>query len=143
MTLAANGHTRTVAIVNLISALAGVGLALVLIPIAGALGAAMAAALTLILQSVSLQIALWRMVGIPLVHPEALRVFAIEGAAIAVLVAIQAVVPFGPWTIVAAGFVSLAVLVLCRDALRVDELFPEVGAIFARVSGLVARRRAG
>ena len=142
VTLAANGHTRTVAFVNLISALAGVGLALVLIPIAGALGAAMAAALTLILQSVSLQIALWRMVGIPLVHPEALRVFAIEGAAIAVLVAIQAVVPFGPWTIVAAGLVSLAVLVLCRDALRVDELFPEVSAIFARLSGLVARRRA-
>ena len=82
------------------------------------------------------------MVGIPLVHPEALRVFAIEGAAIAVLVAIQAVVPFGPWTIVAAGLVSLAVLVLCRDALRVDELFPEVSAIFARLSGLVARRRA-
>ena len=124
VTLAANGHTRTVAIVVLAAALIGAGLALVLIPFAGALGAAIAASLTLIIQNVMLQIALWRMVGIPLVDPEALRVFGIEAAATLVLVAIQAVVPFGWWTIVAAGAVSLAVLYLCRDALRVDELFP-------------------
>ncbi len=140
VTLAANGHTRTVAIVNLVAALIGAGLALVLIPFAGALGAAIAASLTLIIQNVMLQIALWRMVGIPLVHPEALRVFGIEAAATLVLVAIQAVVPFGWWTIVAAGLVSLAVLYLCRDALRVDELFPEVGAIIGRLRGLVSRR---
>ena len=63
VTLAANGHTRTVAIVNLVAALIGAGLALVLIPFAGALGAAIAASLTLIIQNVMLQIALWRMVG--------------------------------------------------------------------------------
>ena len=140
VTLAANGHTRTVAVVNLTAALIGAGLALVLIPIAGALGAAAAASLTLIIQNVMLQIALWRMVGIPLVHPEAVRVFAIEGAATVVLVAIQAIVPFGWWTIVAAGVVSLAVLYLCRDALRVDELFPEIGAVIGRLSKSFSRR---
>ena len=87
-----------------------------------------------------LQIALWRMVGIPLVHPEALRVFGIEAAATLVLVAIQAVVPFGWWTVVAAGLVSLSVLYLCRNALRVDELFPEVGALIGRLSRVVSRR---
>jgi O-antigen/teichoic acid export membrane protein len=143
VTLAANGHTRTVAIVNLVSALVGVALALVLIPIGGALGAATAAALTLILQSLTLQVALWRMLGIPLIDREALRVFAIEGAAIAVLVAIQSVVTFGWWTIVAVGLVSLGVLFLCRDALRVDTLFPEVGVIMARVSRILPLRRTG
>jgi hypothetical protein len=50
------------------------------------------------------------------------------------------VVPFGWWTIVAAGLVSLGVLYLCRDALRVDELFPEVGAIIGRLRSIVSRR---
>jgi O-antigen/teichoic acid export membrane protein len=143
VTLAANGHTRTVAIVNLVSALVGVALALMLIPIAGALGAATAAALTLIIQSLALQVALRRMLGIPLIDREALRVFAIEGVVIAVLLAIQAVAPFGWWTVVAVGFASLAVLVLCRDALRIRTLFPEVGVLMDRLSTIASARRLG
>jgi len=143
VTLAANGHTRTVAIVNIVSAMVGVALALVLIPIGGAPGAATAAALTLVIQSLALQVALWRRLGIPLIDREALRVFAIEGVAIAVLLATQAVLPFGWWTVVAAGLASLAVLVLCRDALRIETLFPEVGALMDRLTTIASARRLG
>jgi O-antigen/teichoic acid export membrane protein len=139
ITLAANGHTRTVAFVNVVAAIAGVGIALALIPIWGALGAATSAALTLIIQSALLQVAMRQEIAIPLIDREAVRVFAIAGAAAGVLVVVQAVAPFGWWTVVAAGLASVAVLVLCRDALRIEALFPEVGAVLARVSRLLTR----
>ena len=141
VTLAANGHTRVVAAVNATAAGIGVVLALILIPLGGALGAAFAAALTMIVQSAMLQVMMRRRVGIELVDREAVRVFSIVGAAALALVAIQAVTPFGWWTVIAAGLASLAVLVLCRDALRIDTLFPEIGTVLDRVSGLFGRRR--
>jgi O-antigen/teichoic acid export membrane protein len=141
VTLAANGHTRTVAAVNAAAAAAGVLLALVLIPLAGALGAAVAAALTLILQSAMLQVAMHRQVGIDLIDREAVRVFSIVGIAALALVVIQAVTPFGWWTVLAAAFASLAVLALCRDALRIDALFPEIGEVVDRVFGRFRRAR--
>ena len=133
VTLAANGHGRTVAVVNAAAAVIGVVMALILIPLAGALGAAVSAALTLIIQSLMLQVTMRRQVGIELLDREAIRVFSIVGIAALVLVAIQAATPFGWWTVVAAAVASLAVLVLCRDALRIDTLFPEIGAVIDRV----------
>jgi O-antigen/teichoic acid export membrane protein len=140
ITLAANGHTRTVAIVNAVAAVAGVGMALALIPIWGALGAATSASLTLIIQSALLQVAMRQKIAIPLIDREAVRVFAIVAAAALALVVVQAVTPLGWWTVVAPGLASVVVLILCRDALRIDALFPEIGAIVARVGGLLSRR---
>jgi O-antigen/teichoic acid export membrane protein len=142
VTLAASGHTRTVAVVNAAAAVIGVVLALVLIPISGALGAAVSAALTLILQSAMLQVAMARQVGIELLDREAIRVFAIVIAAALALVVVQLATPFGWWSLLAAALASLAVVVLCRDALRIDELFPEIGAVVDRVGRLIGRRRA-
>ena len=142
-TLAANGHGRTVAAINAAAAIAGVVMALILIPPAGALGAAVSSTLTLIVQSVMLQIALRRRVGIRLVDREAIRVFSIVGVAAMALVILQAVTPFGWWSVVAAGLASLAVVLLCRDALRINTMFPEIVAVIDRVSALLRRREAG
>lgn len=141
ITLASNGHGRTVALINAITAIIGVAMALILIPLAGALGAAVASSLTIILQSAALQIAMRRQVGIELVDREAIRVFLIVGAAALALVILQLLTPFGWWTVAAAVLASLAVLVLCRDALRIDTLFPEVGNAIDRVAGRFRRPR--
>jgi O-antigen/teichoic acid export membrane protein len=143
VTLAANGHGRTVAVVNALTAVIGVVLALILIPVAGALGAAIASALTLILQSAILQITMRRQVGIELVDREAIRVFSIVAVAALALVLIQALMPFGWWTVLAAVIASLAVLYLCRDALRIEALFPEVGQVVDRLTRIVGARRPG
>jgi O-antigen/teichoic acid export membrane protein len=143
ITLAATGHPRTVAVVNAVAAGVGVVMALVLIPASGALGAAISAALTLILQSALLQVAMRQEVGVPLIHREAVRVFGIVTLATAGLVLIQAVTPFGWWTVAAVGLASVAVLVLCRDALRIETLFPEVGVILDRLNKAIAPRRTG
>ena len=142
-TLAAHGHGRTVALINAAAAVAGVAMALILIPPAGAIGAAISSSLTLVVQSAMLQIALRRRVGIELVDRDAIRVFSIVGVAALALVALQILTPFGWWTVAAAGLASLAVALLCRDALRVDTVFPEIGAVVERVSGLLDRRATG
>ena len=139
ITLAAHGHTRTVAVLNVIAAAAGVIATLLLIPIAGALGAAVAAAFTLIAQVMLMQLALKPQVGIPLLDREAARVFAIIALATLALVVVVTTTPFGWWTVAAAALASLAVLFLCRDALRIETLFPEVGSVLDRVPWLRAR----
>ena len=141
ITLAAHGHTRTVAVLNATAAAAGVVATLVLVPAYGALGAAIAAASTLILQSVLLQLALRPKVGIPLIDREAVRVFAIIIVAVAALIAVQALTTFGWWTIVAVGAASLAVVILNRDALRIESYFPEVGGVLDRLPGFLRGRR--
>jgi O-antigen/teichoic acid export membrane protein len=141
ITLAAHGRTRTVAILNVVAAVAGVIATLVLIPIAGALGAAVAASLTLIAQVMLMQLALKPKVGIPWFDREATRVFAIIALATLALVVVVTTTTFGWWTIAAAALASVAVLVLCRDALRIEELFPEVGVVLDRLPWLRAARR--
>ena len=110
-------------------------------PAYGALGAAIAAAATLILQSVLLQLALRPKVGIPLIDREAVRVFAIIIVAVAALTAVQALTPFGWWTIAAVAAASLAVVILNRDALRIESYFPEVGGVLDRLPGFLRGRR--
>jgi O-antigen/teichoic acid export membrane protein len=139
ITLAAHGHTRTVAILNATAAVIGAIATLILVPIAGALGAAVAAALTLILQVMLMQLAMRPQVGIPLLDREAIRVFAIIAVATVALLAVGVAAPFGWWTVVAVGIASVAVLVLCRDALRIETLFPEIGAVLDRLPWLRAR----
>ena len=142
MMLAAHGHTRTVAVLNATAAAAGVVATLVLVPAYGALGAAIAAASTLISQSVLLQLALRPKVGIPLVDREAVRVFAIIIVAVAALTAVQALTAFGWWTIAAVGAASLGVVILNRDALRNSSPdFPEVGGVLERLPGFLRGRR--
>ena len=143
ITLAAHGHTRTVAMLNAAAAVIGAVATLILVPIAGALGAAVAAALTLILQVMLMQLALRPQVGIPLIHRDAIRVFAIMAVATLALLVVQSVAPFGWWTILAVGVASLAVVFLCRDALHIETLFPELGVVLDRVPWLRPARRGG
>ena len=143
ITLAAHGHTRTVAMLNLVAAIIGAIATLILVPIAGALGAAVAAAMTLILQVMLMQLAMPLQAGISLIDREAIRVFAIIATATAALIGVQVLTPFGWWTVVAAGVASLAVVVLCRDALRIQTLFPELGVVLDRLPWLRAAGRNG
>ncbi|HET9083400.1 MAG TPA: oligosaccharide flippase family protein [Candidatus Limnocylindrales bacterium] len=139
-TLAAHGHTRTVAVVNVMSALLGVALTLVLIPLFGALGAAVAAALTLVFQSLMLHVRMHRDLGIPLLDRDAARVFTVVGLGTVILVAFGALTPFGFWTVVAGGVVSLGVFLLNRDVMRIGTLFPEIGVILDRIDRLLPKR---
>ncbi len=142
-TLTAHRHTRTVALLNLAAAMFGVVATLILVPLAGALGAAVAAAGTLIVQVLLLHLAMGPKVGIPLIDREAVRVFAIILIATIDLIVVQAVLPFGWWTVAVAAVTSAIVVFLCREALRIDTLFPEVGQALDRVRGMIARRPSG
>jgi hypothetical protein len=86
-----------------------------------------------------MQLAMRPQVGIPLLDREAIRVFAIIALATVALLAVGVAAPFGWWTVVAVGIASVAVLVLCRDALRIETLFPEIGAVLDRLPWLRAR----
>ena len=140
-TLTAHRHTRTVALLNLAAAMFGVVATLILVPLAGALGAAVAAAGTLIVQVLLLHLAMGPKVGIPLIHRGAVRVFAIILIATIDLIVVQAVLPFGWWTVAVAAVTSAIVVFLCREALRIDTPFPEVGQALDRVRGMIARGR--
>jgi O-antigen/teichoic acid export membrane protein len=139
-TLAAHGHTRAVAVVNVISAVAGVALTLVLIPLFGALGAAVAAALTLGFQSLLLHARMHRELAIPLLDRDAARVFIVVGVGTLTLITIGALTPFGLVTIVAGGLVSLTVFVLNRGVLRIGALFPEIAFILERIDRVLPKR---
>ncbi|MFL5686969.1 MAG: oligosaccharide flippase family protein [Chloroflexota bacterium] len=139
-TLGAHGHTRTVAVVNVVAAVFGVVITLVLIPLWGALGAAVSAALTLIVQSLMLHVAMHREVAIPLLDREAVRVFSVVGLATLALVLVVATTAFGWGTVIAAGLVTLSVLILNRRALRIDELFPEIRVVIALIERFIPRR---
>jgi O-antigen/teichoic acid export membrane protein/D-alanine-D-alanine ligase-like ATP-grasp enzyme len=144
-TLVAQGHPRTVLLVNVVTATASVVLSLSLIPLFGAVGAASAATLTLLVQNGLMQVALWRRVGIPLIDREALGVYAIIASAAGVLVAVELIGGFGWWSLALAGAITAIVLYCCRGALRIDTLFPEVHPITIRAIaalGLPARRLA-
>ena len=139
-TLAAHGHHRTVLVVNVGTALASVVLSLALIPPFGAVGAAVAATLTLLIQNGLMQVALWRRVGIPLIDREALGVYAVIAAAAGSLLLVEIVLGFGWWSVLLAVTVTAAVLYRCRAALQVDALFPEIHPISVRMIGALGMR---
>jgi len=79
-------------------------------------------------------------VAIPLLDREAVRVFSVVGLATLALVAVVATTPFGWGTVIAAGLVTLSVLILNRRALRIEALFPEIRVVIALIERFIPRR---
>jgi O-antigen/teichoic acid export membrane protein len=127
LTLRVFGLVRYTVIVNIVTAVIGLGLNLVLIPAYGALGAAIGTASGLILFNVLKQLGLRRGTGISVFDRRYAWVYAVIGAAAIGLAVIQVTVRPGivP-SLVLATLASLVVLALTRRALDVAGTFPEI-----------------
>ena len=125
LTLKVFGRLRYIVTLNILAAVANVGLNLILIPRYGALGAAIGTTATLILHNLLKQAGLRLTTGISLFEWSVLRVYVVIGAAIGVLVVITTLVDLNLIAQIAlAGAATLAVLLLNRDTLRVGDTFP-------------------
>ncbi|HET7473156.1 MAG TPA: flippase [Candidatus Limnocylindrales bacterium] len=126
LTLRVQGAVRHIVAVDVLSAVVNVLASLVLIGRFGALGAALATTVTLILQNILYQAGLVR--G-PIGWPErrTLGVYVQLGVVAAVLLAIQSILAL-PFILglVVAGAASLLVVLLNRATLRLDVYFPEL-----------------
>jgi O-antigen/teichoic acid export membrane protein len=126
LTLRVQGSVRFIVTVDVITAGVSVAASVVLIRLFGALGAAIATSMTLILQNLMYQAGLVRTaVGLPgLGH---VRAFTSVLFAIAILIAFQ--IAIQPPLIVGAavaGLVSLGLVGMNRDALQIGLYFPEL-----------------
>jgi len=125
LTLKVMGRLRYIVTLNILAAVANVGLNLILIPRYGALGAAIGTTTTLILHNLLKQAGLALATGINIFEWSVLRVYVVISAAIAGLVVISALVELNIVAQIAlAGAATLVVLLLNRDALRVGDTFP-------------------
>jgi O-antigen/teichoic acid export membrane protein len=125
LTLKVFGRLRYIVTLNILAAVANVGLNLLLIPPYGALGAAIGTTATLILHNLLKQIGLSLATGINLFDWTVLRVYLVIGAAIATIVLVSTLVDLSlPAQVALAGLATLAVLLLNRDTLRVGDTFP-------------------
>jgi O-antigen/teichoic acid export membrane protein len=126
LSLQAFGHLGWVTKVNVVVATLHVALALVLVPRHGAMGAAVAIAVTLVIQNLLNQAGLAR-VGIGVLNRQALPVYGVIVMAGAVLCVIErALSPPLAVAVVLAAAMSLGVLVANRRRLRAAEVFPEL-----------------
>ncbi len=126
-TLRAFGRIRSIVKVNVITAVIAVILHMVLIPLYGAVGAAVATAGSMIAQHALRQVALHVAFGKRLFTRQYLRFYLVIGPAMAALVVVQLL---GISSIYIAGLlaaaVSLWVLYLSREFLNIGQTFPEV-----------------
>jgi O-antigen/teichoic acid export membrane protein len=134
LTLKVMGKIRYIVILNIATAVANVVLNLLLIPLYGALGAAIGTASTLILHNILKQAGLRLSTGISIFEWRVLRVYVVLTAAIAVLILLSLVVELDAvGQLAAAGAATAGVLYLNRDALRIADTFPAVRRLpFAR-----------
>ncbi len=126
LTLRVQGAVRLIVIVDVVAAIISVGGSILLIPIYGALGAAVATSATLIAQNLLYQRALARSpVGLP--ERRHVVTFVAIGATIASLCILQ--VAFDLWLItgvILGGIAWLALLVASRRSLGIATYFPEL-----------------
>jgi O-antigen/teichoic acid export membrane protein len=126
LTLRVQGSVRFIVAVDVVAAIVSLGASLLLIERFGAVGAALATALTLITQNALYQIGLARTsVGLPL--PRHLLTFAAIVAAVVGLAVFQVVaappLPVGVGLVLVASIVLLAA---SRDSLEIGRYFPEL-----------------
>ena len=138
-TLAAHGRQRTVAIANGITAAISVAAALVLIPVAGPLGAAIASTLTLFAQNALLQVGLRRDVGVEMIHRDAIRVYALIAVTAGSLFLVEQFGSIGWWNVVLAALAWPLVLYRARQAMELDMVFPGVHRLLAKAVARIGR----
>ena len=127
LTLKVFGHVRYIVVINVLAVIANLAINLVLIPLYGALGAAIGTTATLVLHNILKQAGLRFGTGINLFDPTYFRVYLIITVCAIGLLVVQ-------WwlnapiyiDILLAGVASLLVVWLNRRALNVAETFPEM-----------------
>jgi O-antigen/teichoic acid export membrane protein len=133
--------------IDLSALVAGIALNLLLIPVAGALGAALAFLLAIVGRSIPYLWALRRITGIELLNREFLRLQGTIALVLAALVVIQLTLePFLPLALFLAGLAGVVVVLACRSLLRIEDTFPEllqgrVGRVVQLIEGRRARGR--
>ena len=135
LTLRVFGNMRAIVAVNLFAVGVNLGLNLLLIPPLGPLGAAIGTASTLVLYNIAKQVALARATPLPAFEPRYLRVYVAIALSSAGCFAFQAIVrPPLPIGLAVAAGLSLLVLGVSREQLRMAETFPELMRLpFARL----------
>jgi O-antigen/teichoic acid export membrane protein len=135
LTLRVFGNMRAIVAVNLFAAVVNLGLNLLLIPPLGALGAAIGTASTLVLYNVAKQVALARATTLPAFEPRYLRVYVVIVLSAVACYAFQSIVhPPLPVGLAVAAALSLVVLLVSREQLRMAQTFPELMRLpFARL----------
>ena len=125
LTLKVIGRLRYIVTLNIATAVANVGLNLVLIPPLGALGAAIGTTATLVIHNLLKQAGLRLSTGISIFDWSTLRVYVVISAAVVILALITAMVELTLGAQIAlAAAASLAVVLLNRNVLRVGDTFP-------------------
>jgi O-antigen/teichoic acid export membrane protein len=127
LTLQTYGKLRYIFTVNIAAAILNVLLSLVLIPPFGAVGVAIAAASTLVLQNVLFQAGLGRGIGVTLFERRYWRMYAVITAGALALAAVElGVEPPAPVAFALAALVAAVVFVANRDLLEIETTFPEL-----------------
>jgi O-antigen/teichoic acid export membrane protein len=130
LTLRVYGLVRYSVVICVVATVANVAINLLLIPAYGAVGAGVGTCATLVLHNVLKQAGLRHGTGISVFEARHLRVYGVIVAVAALLLALQHLVhPSFPVALVTVAAATAAVLALTRDALRVADIFPEVGRI--------------
>ena len=128
MTIKAVGRVHSLVVINLLALLANVVVTLLLVPPFGAMGAAVALTITLVVHNVLKQVGLYRATGIALPERRLHRPFAAVGGAIAAFAVLLVLdVRLVPVLVAAAVAASGLVLLRARRDLRIAEVFPELG----------------
>ena len=130
---------RYTVVIDICALIGGIVLNLVLIPIDGARGAALAFVLALIGRNVPYLWALRRVAGITLISRDWLAVQAVVLGSLLALAAVQVTVSPPLWlAVVLCGVAGVGVLLACSRRLRLADTFPEV---FGGRLGAVLRLR--
>ena len=118
---------RYTVVIDIGALIGGVVLNLILIPLDGARGAALAFLLALIGRNAPYVWALRRVAGITLISRDWLAVQAVVVGALLALAAVQVTVSPPLWlAVVLCGIASIGVLLGCRRRLRLADTFPEL-----------------
>ena len=121
------GKLRFLTVVNVCAAAVSVGLTFALVPVAGAVGVAVASCLTLIGQNFANQIMLTRTIETPLIDRSVFRPYLLIIVFLAFLTAVAlAIQPNFVVALVVSALVALLLLRLSRKQLKLAETFPEI-----------------
>jgi O-antigen/teichoic acid export membrane protein len=127
LTLKVFGKVRFIVVISVVAAIVNLVLNFALVPVYGALGAAIATACTLVAHNILKQWGLWRGTGIAFFERQQATVYFTVALAAGVLLALHEVLEPSIWVAVPlAAIASLVVVLTSRNLLRAGETFPEL-----------------
>lgn len=142
LTLNVFGRVRAVVTINVAAAVVNLALNLALIPTFGAIGAASATAITLVIHNLLRQVALARRTPVRALDPSYRRMYVLVGAALLALGLFGAAADMPlPVALVLVVVVSTAVVAAMRERLQVATTFPELMRLPFVGRFLAARRQ--